>query len=537
MAYRALYRQWRPETFSQMVGQKSIIDSLRNQVITGRVAHAYLFCGSRGTGKTSTAKILARAINCENPNNGDPCGECMNCIRAANEETLDIIEIDAASNNGVDEMRDLRETVKYPPQYGSYKVYIIDEVHMLSTSAFNALLKTLEEPPAHIVFILATTEPQKLPATILSRCQRFDFGRLSVPEILGRLREATDQAGVTASDGALMQIARAAEGGMRDALSILDICMGFGQDIDEILVRRVLGTSDRSFLVSFAGAVFNRNAAKVFALVDELMRGGRDPSVFAKEFSSHIRSLLIARCSGEDVETVLDITREDAEDLIRQAEGVTITRLMKTLDIFLALETEMRYSATPRIALENACLKCCLRIDDADNQAISDRLEEIENRLESVASGTVIKKNVRSARSVPPAGGGDTGEAHLPEKKELPAAGNPVWEKAYETIKRNEPAVAGLLSLGKFGGCSGNEYIWYAGDAGTRFVGPLNSEPRNKKIADILSETAGVPCTFRAADRPTQKKDTGTAVESREIDPFVEVFGKEAVTVVDDIPR
>ena len=187
MAYQALYRQWRPQHFSQMVGQKTAMDTLRNQVAGGRIAHAYLFCGSRGTGKTSTAKILAKAVNCENPDNGDPCGKCENCRRAENEESLDIIEIDAASNNGVDEMRDLRETVKYPPQYGRYKVYIIDEVHMLSTSAFNALLKTLEEPPAHIVFILATTEPQKLPATILSRCQRFDFGRIRASDIAGRL--------------------------------------------------------------------------------------------------------------------------------------------------------------------------------------------------------------------------------------------------------------------------------------------------------------------------------------------------------------
>ena len=181
MAYRALYREWRPKNFTQMVGQKAIIETLRNQVITQRIAHAYLFCGSRGTGKTSTAKILAKAINCLNPENGDPCGKCDNCLRMDKEETLDIIEIDAASNNGVNEIRDLRDTVKYPPQFGRYKVYIIDEVHMLTASAFNALLKTLEEPPAHIVFILATTEPQKLPETILSSCQRFDFGRISIP--------------------------------------------------------------------------------------------------------------------------------------------------------------------------------------------------------------------------------------------------------------------------------------------------------------------------------------------------------------------
>ena len=255
MAYRALYREWRPKDFSHVVGQNAIIETLRNQVITKRIAHAYLFCGSRGTGKTSTAKILAKAINCLNPKNGDPCGDCENCIRADKEETLDMIEIDAASNNGVDEMRELRDTVKYPPQYGTYKVYIIDEVHMLSTSAFNALLKTLEEPPAHIVFILATTEPQKLPETIQSRCQRFDFGRISVTDITGRLKEASLSAGAEVSDGALMMIARTAEGGMRDALSILDMCLGYSDKVDESLVRNILGTSDAAFLFEFCSAM------------------------------------------------------------------------------------------------------------------------------------------------------------------------------------------------------------------------------------------------------------------------------------------
>ena len=251
MAYQALYRQWRPKDFSSMVAQEAVISTLRNQVMSGRVAHAYLFCGSRGTGKTSTAKILARAINCEHPVGGDPCGQCESCRRLLADESMDVMEIDAASNNGVEEIRNLRETVKYPPQQGKYKVYIIDEVHMLSTSAFNALLKTLEEPPAYVVFILATTEPQKLPATILSRCQRFDFGRIPARQIAGRLRQAAEGAKAEASENALMLIARAAEGGMRDALSILDMCLGYSNQVTEDLVRNVLGTSDRSFLFRF----------------------------------------------------------------------------------------------------------------------------------------------------------------------------------------------------------------------------------------------------------------------------------------------
>ena len=218
MSYQALYRQWRPRNFSQMVGQENIVETLMHQVETGRIPHAYLFCGSRGTGKTSTAKIMARAINCEHPIHGDPCDSCETCRMLSSEESLDIIEMDAASNRGIEDARGLRESVKYPPQYGKYKVYIIDEVHMLTKEAFNALLKTLEEPPAHVVFILATTEPQQLPATILSRCQRFDFSRIPARQILGRLREAADDAGAKATDSALMVKAKASEGVMRDEI-------------------------------------------------------------------------------------------------------------------------------------------------------------------------------------------------------------------------------------------------------------------------------------------------------------------------------
>ena len=463
MAYQALYRQWRPRTFSQMVGQKAIVDTLRNQVIHDRIAHAYLFCGSRGTGKTSTAKILAKAINCEHPENGDPCGTCDTCRRQEHEETLDIIEIDAASNNGVDEMRDLRDTVKYPPQYGRYKVYIIDEVHMLSTSAFNALLKTLEEPPAHVVFILATTEPQKLPETILSRCQRFDFGRLSLPEMTGRLREAAEGSGATATDGALMAIARAAEGGMRDALSLLDICLGYGSHVDEQLVRSVLGTSDRGFLFRYGEALAEEDAGRVFRMIDELIRSGRDPAVFAKEVSQHIRCLLMAKACPEDMGTVLDLTEEDVADYVRQAEAFTVTRLMLILDGYMAVETEMRYASAPRLALENASLKCCLRTSEADAQALNDRIGQLEKEVERlreqlsgmtlVPAGTAFAES--SAVKAAPSGAGAASAAPkaAPQARQVTMESSAAWKETMNRLKKSETSLWSMLIQGSIVSC------------------------------------------------------------------------------------
>jgi DNA polymerase-3 subunit gamma/tau len=276
MATQALYRAWRPTTFGDVVGQDAIVTTLKNQIASGRVAHAYLFCGSRGTGKTTAAKIFARAVNCENPREGDPCGECPACLALAAENNLDIIEIDAASNNGVDEIRDLREKIKYPPQQARYRVYIIDEVHMLSTGAFNALLKTLEEPPTHALFILATTEPQRLPATVLSRCQRYDFRRIPARVIVGRMRTVAQGEKADVTDGALALIARTAEGGMRDALSLLDMCLSYGGgSADEALVRDVLGAVDRGFLFAFADALLRGDAAGAVRAVDALMRSGQ----------------------------------------------------------------------------------------------------------------------------------------------------------------------------------------------------------------------------------------------------------------------
>lgn len=523
-----------------MVGQEAIVDTLRNQVVSGRIAHAYLFCGSRGTGKTSTAKILARAINCEHPENGDPCGACANCLRLEHEESLDVIEIDAASNNGVDEMRDLRDTVKYPPQYGNYKVYIIDEVHMLSTSAFNALLKTLEEPPAHIVFILATTEPQKLPATILSRCQRFDFGRIPAGQIQSRLAEAVKGAGATATDGALMVIARAAEGGMRDALSILDMCLGYGNDVTEKLVREVLGTSDRAFLFRFSSALAEENAGEILGMIDEVMRGGREPAVFVKDISNHIRTLLTAKCCSEQIGQILDLTDEDAWEYIREAERFTVTRLLEILDCFMTLETDMRYASSPRIALENAGLKCCLRTTAPDSRALEDRIHELEAKLEEL--------NARLAEGVPVAQTSrkqQTTEKAIPEVKNAPKApkvlvptgksADEVWKAASEQLKKTDPSVFGILSQGRYAGCTGGTLFRWQAPAGLDFLAKSLNE-RKAKVEAALTEAAGVESHFEATDSSKAEKQEQDNSDEQYLQQLYDTFGTEPVDMIDE-PR
>ena len=544
MPYRALYRQWRPKDFSHVVGQRAIIDTLRNQVVNDRIAHAYLFCGSRGTGKTSTAKILARAINCEHPKNGDPCGECLNCIRMENEESLDIIEIDAASNNGVDEMRDLRETVKYPPQFGRYKVYIIDEVHMLSTSAFNALLKTLEEPPAHIVFILATTEPQKLPETILSRCQRFDFGRIAVTDIQNRLREAAEGSGATVSNGALMVIARAAEGGMRDALSILDMCLGYGNEISEDMVRSILGTCDQAFLFRFAGALAEENTGELFRMIDQVMRDGRDPSVFIKDISYHIRTLLLAKCCPEEMAGILDLTDEDAGEFRNQAETFTVTRLMKILDYAMNAESEMRFSSSPRLVLENVCLKCCIKTTEPDAQALNDRIDELEKKIEKI-NERIGKGFVQHPADRPetPETGKEEQKPDATEKKEKKQAAplstdlQSAWKAVMDRLSREDPRIWGILTQGKIS-CSGTEVKWFPmkSEGSEYFIAPLNREEKKEEIIRCLKEATGTDYTF-SAGVPKERKNNGGENSSEEeyISKLYETFGKEPVDIVDHL--
>lgn len=391
MAYVALYRKWRPQGFDSLVGQEAVRTALTNALETGRIAHAYLFAGPRGTGKTSTAKILAKAVNCERGPTPYPCNKCQNCVRINDGTSMDVFEIDAASNRGIDEIRDLREKVAFAPVNGRYKVYIIDEVHMLTTEAFNALLKTLEEPPPHVIFILATTEPHKIPATIHSRCQRFDFKRVTDSDIIKRLREVADGSGIAADDDALQLIAVQADGGMRDALSLLDQCGVMAERVSAEIVRSVLGIVGREALRELVKAVGEGNVPESLELLEALLAGGKDVKQIITELAEYLRAVLLYKASPEYREIYLTDTKE----AIAAMEGLFSTdRLMAAQERLHQCMLELRQSVRGRIAAEMCLFDLC-RVEGSTLAALTARVEKLEALL--VGRIPVIQQTVPAA--------------------------------------------------------------------------------------------------------------------------------------------
>lgn len=379
--YKALYRKHRPDSFDGIVGQDMVIRTLKNQIKNGQIAHAYLFCGPRGTGKTSTAKVFSKAINCENIKEDGPCGVCDVCESMASGSNMDIIEIDAASNNSVDDVRDLREKVKFPPTKGSYKVYIIDEVHMLSQGAFNALLKTLEEPPKHVVFILATTEPHKLPATILSRCQRFDFKRIGQGTIVEWIRSIAQKEGLDIEESALYSIARQAEGGARDALSLLDQSMGlYGKKISNEGILSILGTASQDFLFTTVDDLITGRVQGLLEAINKLVDNGKDLSVFVKGLNGHLRDMLVAKLCDKPSD-LIDRESSELDRLINQAQGASETRLVRAVEILSELLAYIKKSSQPRILLELALIKICRPSQEDSYDALIDRIELLEKQV------------------------------------------------------------------------------------------------------------------------------------------------------------
>lgn len=402
MAYTALYREWRPKTFYDVVGQEHITTTIKNQILNDRIAHAYLFCGTRGTGKTSTAKVFAKALNCLNIKDGEPCNECEMCIKINDGLAIDVTELDAASNNGVDKIRDIIDDVKYPPQEAKYKVYVMDEVHMLSTGAVNAFLKTLEEPPRNVIFILATTDPQKLPITILSRCQRFDFKRINNKDIIERLRKIVTEQNVSVEDKSLALIARVSDGAMRDSLSILDqsIAMGDGAVKYESLIN-MLGLVTNEHLFTLTSAISNKNIERAMGIIDEVVYAGKDIYLFIKDLVGHYRNILMVKVTNNP-EEVLDMAEENIALIKEQGARIRVEEVMRAIRILQEAEGNAKLSKQARLYLELATIQMCKVEYDTSNEIILARLNKLEEglkngRLKVVQSGTAQSGNSERA--------------------------------------------------------------------------------------------------------------------------------------------
>lgn len=412
MSYIALYRKFRPLCFDDVKGQDHIVTTLKNQIKAGRTSHAYLFCGTRGTGKTSIAKIFAKAVNCENPVDGSPCGECAICKSISAGSSMNVIEIDAASNNGVDNIREIVDEVAYSPAEGKFKVYIIDEVHMLSIGAFNALLKTLEEPPSYVIFILATTEVHKIPITILSRCQRYDFKRITIDTLADRLKELTQKENVQIEEKAVRYIARTADGSMRDALSLLDQCMAFHyeQELTYDKVLDVLGAVDTEVFSRLLRIVLEGNVTGAISLLEEVVMQGRELTQFISDFTWYMRNLLLIK-TADGIEDIIDVSTENLARLKEEAKMAENDVIMRYIRILSELSGQIRYASQKRIMVEIALIKLCRPSMETDTQSLTDRIRQVEDKLEkgipmatvpTMGQGVAATVNAQSAEPKAP---------------------------------------------------------------------------------------------------------------------------------------
>ncbi len=538
MAYKALYREWRPKTFQDVVGQQHVTITLKNQINNQRIAHAYLLCGTRGTGKTSTAKILAKAVNCTNSDHGEPCNVCDMCVKINSGTAIDVTEIDAASHNGVDNIRDIIEDVQYPPQEAKYKVYIIDEVHMLSIGAVNAFLKTLEEPPGNIIFILATTDPQKLPITILSRCQRFDFKRIKSSDIFERLRKiATDQ-GVYVEDNSLKLISRVSDGAMRDALSILDqaISMNEGKvEYDSVIDMLGLVTSES--LTVLSDSIIERNIKKAIKTINEIVFSGKDIFVFIKDMTTHMRNLLMAKVS-DDVEEILDMSSENIIILKKQASQIRVEEIMRNIKILQDAQEQAKWSKQNRIYLELAVIKMCKIEYDTSKEVLLARINKLE---EIIKQGKITV----ACESVTPAS-----TDKLPGKREVESikntqirpvqTHNPNSTLTVETVKksfkdildmfksRRHMVIYASLMTGEIASCHGGviELSYEKQYAFNKIR--LDKEEYRIIIEEIFSELLKEPVKIKYTVESDEKE-----FKSPE-DILIATFGEDLVEILDE---
>ena len=442
--YRVLYRKWRPQTFEEVYGQPHITATLKNELVSGRVAHAYLFTGSRGTGKTTCAKILSKAVNCLSPHDGDPCNECEICRGIDNGSVLDVIEIDAASNNGVDNIRDLRDEANFTPVKAKYRVYIIDEVHMLSTGAFNALLKILEEPPEHVIFILATTEVHKLPATILSRCQRFDFKRITPEDICARLQYVAEHENITLDEDAAALIAKVADGALRDALSLLDRCCAVDEHITSEVVTKSAGLAGRDYLMRLSECIIKKDCASALGIINELHMNSCDMERLCSEFMFHLRDLMIVK-TVKNADSILIATDDELKSLKALAEKLPLEELLYDLNIIEDTFSQIKRSSNKRIPLEMAFVKLCSESLDSENDALLRRISALEAKLASgsftaASSAVPVENKLKAPEQIKTAVSEPRPQTKAEEVKKAPEPQKAdIKEKAHEP-KAEAPA-------------------------------------------------------------------------------------------------
>lgn len=524
--YRAFYRKYRPSTFTDVVGQQHITTTLENAVKSGKTSHAYLFTGSRGTGKTSCAKILAKAVNCLNSHNGNPCNECEICKGIDSGAILDIIEIDAASNNGVDNIRDLREEANFTPANAKYRVYIIDEVHMLSIGAFNALLKTLEEPPAHVIFILATTEVHKLPSTILSRCQRFDFKRIPPEDMAVRLKEVAVKENLQLSDDGAMLIARIADGAMRDALSLLDRCSSYEGVIDSAAVASSAGLAGREYIFELCDCILEKDSAKALEVIDKLYNDSCDMERLITELTSHFRNLMVSK-AVKDFQNMIICSQGEIEIIKEQSAKTTLATIMSCIDVLTASASTMKQGANRRTSAELCIIRLCTPSLDSDMNAILRRLNELEM---AVASGNITVKTAAPAPvkaepkpEVKPEPVQKKEEVKVePEKEEIPLPEPPpvqkeetivpqntgtvpfdIWPEVLEKLFAKDPSLIAMLT-GSTAFIHQNKYLLIKGSPVLELY--LKTGDYSKVIREAVAKVTGKTYTLAVYNNKQEEK-------------------------------
>ncbi|CEK31294.1 DNA polymerase III subunits gamma and tau [[Clostridium] sordellii] len=539
--HKALYRAYRPQNFKDVVGQNHIIRTLKNQIQNNNVGHAYLFCGTRGTGKTSTAKIFARAVNCENSIDEEPCNECEVCKDILNDNIMDVIEIDAASNNSVDDIREIRENVKYTPAKCKYKVYIIDEVHMLSQGAFNALLKTLEEPPSYVIFILATTEPHKIPATILSRCQRFDFKRVTVKDMATRMKEICDDVNIEVDERALNLIARNSQGALRDALSILDQCMSFSEgNIEYKDVVDLLGTVNIEQLFEMAEYVIKEDTKKCLEILNEFVIWGKDIKNLVDDLIDHFRNLMVCKVS-KDLDEIISLPDETVELLKSQSSLIETNEIIRILNILSTTQDAIKSSTNPRVLAEVSIMKLSQPMFDDSKEALLKRISTLE---EAIRSGNIKINNIETKESI------EVEKEIIQEQpkeevyyEEVKSEDVKLIEKSWENIlmhikkDKNMPVYAILREAREFNVNSNNLYIMF--DDNFAFAkNKLSDSNTLEYVESIVRETINRSFSIKIILR-SESKNIKLEIEKEEKDKgeeiLEEVFPKEILDIKESI--